>query len=340
MAVHDNTYKIYELCGLPGLTIEGYTGFAGETGSNIFLGSKTGGSGFNIAAAVDTDNDGIMDTVWYVKSTSCFENDFVLINEYNILNAYTVKYYTEDSSGSGNYNIPEWMKNQLSTSSSGNYLVLEFFDRCIFNISTVNYLNNLEISVQCFEIENEYTGWNFTYKDTSTNESWQRDIDSNEWTQSFDQNYRFTLTSEPKTKECVSKYLAFSYSTTAVEGRNMKIVAQFSKTSNLKNGSVDSVVYDKGAVSQKTSAYQQYGSFTMGYIPNYDASINFDNEELEDFAVTLKAYNDPYQKDDCGFYLPIDKQDDYNIELYVYLQTVDGLEEKIYLGKTAASSLQ
>ena len=52
MAVHDNTYKIYELCGLPGLTIEGYTGFAGETGSNIFLGSKTGGSGFNIAAAV------------------------------------------------------------------------------------------------------------------------------------------------------------------------------------------------------------------------------------------------------------------------------------------------
>ena len=110
--------------------------------------------------------------------------------------------------------------------------------------------------------------------------------------------------------------------------------------SNLKNGSVDSVVYDKGAVSQKTSAYQQYGSFTMGYIPNYDASINFDNEELEDFAVTLKSYNDPYQKDDCGFYLPIDKQNEYDIELYVYLQTVVGLEEKIYLGKTAVSSLQ
>lgn len=335
--MHDNTKNIKELAGLPGLTIEGYSGFAGDPGSNVFIGSKTGVTGTYLRAGVDTDSDGILDSIWYIKASQAYENDFVLINEYNTLSTYVIKYYIEDSSGNGNYNIPSWMINSISTSSAGNPLVLVYLDRCAFNISTVNYRNNLNISVYLESFEREFIGWDYTYPTQSTTDVYR--VTDEDWEQLQDASYNLVVTSMPGEKNCSQTFLKFRYDAEQVSGRNMKIIAQFSKVGNVFNGTPDSIIYAKGIPSSKTYSYTSAGLTPMGYIPNYDSSTNFDNEDLGDFVVVLKKYDDEYSKEDCNFYLPYEKIADYIVEIYVYLQTADGLEEKIYLGETTVSNI-
>lgn len=339
MPTHDNTENIKELAGLPGLTIEGYTGFAGDAGSNVFIGSKTGVTGAYLRAGVDTDSDGILDSVWYIKANNAYENDFVLINEYNVISTYVVKFYIEDSSGNANYNMPSWMKTSVSASSSGNLLVLEYLDRCAFNISTVNYKNNMNISVSMSSFVNHFTGWDYTYPEISIQDIYRRDSALDSWQTVPDASYNAIITSAPNAVSCTRRFVMFSYDATPVSGRNMKIIAQFSQIDNIKNGTPDSVTYNKGISNAITSGYVSASFTPMGYIPNYDTSTNFDNEDLGDFILVLKTYDDEYSSEDCGFYIPYEKISDYIVEIYVYLQTADGLEEKIYLGQTTVTNI-
>ena len=337
MTRSNNIQDINELSGLSGLTIEGYTGYAGDPGNNVFLGSKTNVSGTYMNAAVDSDRDGIIDSIWKIKANACYQNDFVLINEYNIMYTYVVKYYVEDSSGVGNYSIPSWMFPQLSTSTTGNYLVLEYFDRCIFDISSTNYKNNIDVEVSLDIVEQRYTGWDFKYPVLQAQEIYV--VNEQQWSQTSSSivNINVTETSNPNKTEYSDRYLKFTYNAVPVDGRNMKIIAQFTKNNVIKNGTVDSVVYNKADINSRSLQYMSYPLTTMGYVPNYDASINFDNEDLGDFVIILKSYENNNLASD--FYLPYDKIKDYIIEVFVYLQTVDGLEEKIYLGEIVANEI-
>lgn len=339
MANYDNTENIKELVGLPGLTIEGYSGDKGNFGSNVFLCSKTEPIGTYLIAGVDTDNDTTLDEVWYIKTTTAYENDFVLLNEYNTLSTYIIKTYTEDSSGNSNYIIPSWMRNSLSTDSNGEYLILEYVESCTFNISSVNYRNSLDVTVTIETIDNTFTGWDFTYPESETSEVYSSNINDNSidsLTLATDKKFNIVKTSNPNTIENVSRtFLKFSYSASPVNSRNMKIVAQFTQNTdnNIKNATPDSVVYDKAISNDYTRLYTEDPVPLMGYIPNYDSSINFDNEDLGDFMLILKSYTDDYSSEDCGIYIPYEKLENYIIEIYVYLQSQNGIEEKIYFGQ-------
>lgn len=321
--------KIIKIDGAPGITLENEKGNTGKNGGMIFFtqisNSSTGDDYFSIFDM--WSNEGINDMPIYINKHNYCEyvipdkDDYIVIYSQNMVYIYIVKMLIKQNDLYNRDDLNKYIQNGLPAEYADN--IYNYYnihhaekDCCLVKrISVLNTaftemsdtnLSNINVSVSLDNIL--YTGY----------------------TGDIQNNY-------PVMAEKSLPYITFNISAESKSAlSNLKIEAEFFK--NEINGEMCSILPTLWKNPNDINLLNK--NYYIGYLENYNYKNNFDEENLSNFTIIVKDYN---QNSDNNVYISTIKIPEiavynYSVCLYAYYITNSGID-KIFIGNFLISDL-
>lgn len=137
---------------------------------------------------------------------------------------------------------------------------------------------------------------------------------------------------EPEMKDTVHKYRTFSINSTlsSTEKRKIKVVAEF-RNENDEYISIPSSCIPELFISNPDVPDDI--KMVYGWASNINPDVNFDSENLRNFTLTIKDFNEGNDVDrfESSVEVPEFVYEKYNIYIYAYYKTQPSVYKKIYL---------
>lgn len=141
-------------------------------------------------------------------------------------------------------------------------------------------------------------------------------------------------TSKPVITYVYNKYRTFTINSdlTENEKRNIRIVAEFVKDSNMNIATVSSCIPEKFIPADNAPTTDTYTAY--GRLSNLNYHLNFDNEDLRNFSIVVKDFSEGNDTDkfESSVIIPEHVYQNYNIYIYAYYRTQPSVYKKIQLG--------
>lgn len=137
---------------------------------------------------------------------------------------------------------------------------------------------------------------------------------------------------KPEMKDVVHKYRTFAINSTlpTSEKRKIKVVAEF-RNENNKYISIPSSCLPELFISNPEVTNDI--KMVYGWASNINPNVNFDSENLRNFTLTIKDFNEGNDVDrfESSVEIPEFVYEKYNIYVYAYYKTQPSMYKKIYL---------
>lgn len=143
-------------------------------------------------------------------------------------------------------------------------------------------------------------------------------------------------TTNPICIDVYNKFRTFSINSdlSNKEKRKIKVVAEFVKDSDMNLATVSSCLPEKFLPASST---EDNDIFTVyGRLSNIGHTLNFDNEDLRDFSITIKDFDEGNDSNKYDSFIDIPEYvyQNYNIYIYAYYKIQPSLYKKILLNNS------
>lgn len=299
----DKQSKIIKIDGTPGITIGGRKGANGKNGGMLFFTdySDDHSAAFGIfdiwPFEYESSKPYFVNKYNFCKYTNPMTNDYILTHVRNTSYVYiinTVIYKNDLRNRNFKPFIEAGLISQEYVDKISEYYKTAQYNDCCFvsEISSLNFFT--DISNKSFNI--------------NISKAMTNSISYQGYTGIVDEN---TMTMELKNES--AEFAIFNIIPAEGESiKNIKLEAEF--YTDAASPEMGSIIPNMWSNPKDSTVINE--NYPFGYLENYSYKINYDNENLDNFTVIIKEWNDEIG---LNTKIPIQLFDNYNIYIYAYI---------------------